>query len=221
MNARSHGKWDLLSPWATPSHCFSHTFPSLFFFFLLLLLPSAPPPPDASTYRSFFFLFIGKKGWGPYGSIRTAWFAMWSVLAGLPVIELAAAATACESKKRSAGKPRRVVKQHIKYLWTLCLTSIVRICFLRLRLVSTTLKCVACARVHVTGKCEAIIGSDGAKSFGCADDVLFLSGYTVTTEPQNPSFLLRKARENLPAQVELRKDGGNPFFALLCTNFCL
>lgn len=37
-------------------------------------------------------------------------------------------------------------------------------------------------QVHVTGKCEAITGFDRVKSFGGADDVLFLSSYGVTTE---------------------------------------
>ena len=41
---------------------------------------------------------------------------------------------------------------------------------------------VVCLQVHVTGKCEAITGSDRAKSFVGADDVLFLSSYTVTTK---------------------------------------
>lgn len=41
---------------------------------------------------------------------------------------------------------------------------------------------VARVQVHVTGKCGAITGSDRAKSFGGADDVLFLSCYAVTTE---------------------------------------
>lgn len=37
-------------------------------------------------------------------------------------------------------------------------------------------------QVHITGKCEAITGFDKVKSFGGADDVLFLSSYGVTTE---------------------------------------
>lgn len=41
---------------------------------------------------------------------------------------------------------------------------------------------VARVQVHVTGECGAITGSDRAKSFGGADDVLFLSCYAVTTE---------------------------------------
>lgn len=41
---------------------------------------------------------------------------------------------------------------------------------------------VAYVQVHVTGKCEAITGFDRVKSFGGADDVLFLSSYGVTTE---------------------------------------
>lgn len=36
-------------------------------------------------------------------------------------------------------------------------------------------------QVHVTGKCEAITGSDRVKSFGGEDDVPFLSSYAVTT----------------------------------------
>lgn len=39
--------------------------------------------------------------------------------------------------------------------------------------------------MHVTDKCEAITGFDRAESFGGADDVLFLSSYTVTTEIQS------------------------------------
>lgn len=35
---------------------------------------------------------------------------------------------------------------------------------------------------HVTAKCEAITGLDRVKSFGGADDVLFLSSHGVTTE---------------------------------------
>lgn len=41
---------------------------------------------------------------------------------------------------------------------------------------------VVYVHVHVTGKCEAITSFDRGKSFGGADDVLFLSSYGVTTE---------------------------------------
>lgn len=38
------------------------------------------------------------------------------------------------------------------------------------------------AHGHVTGKCETLTSFDRVKSFGGADDVLFLSSYGVTTE---------------------------------------
>ena len=36
--------------------------------------------------------------------------------------------------------------------------------------------------VHVIAECEAVTGFDRVKSFGGADDVLFLSSHGVTTE---------------------------------------